>query len=87
MCINYSVQTLPSLLVLHYWGQLLVISHQDKSLGVEQRPQTDGLADLRRLVYDAEIKAAPCENGMFDAHAGSSHDQLERERFQSNDDV
>lgn len=57
-----------------------MISNQDKSLGVEQGSQTDRLADLRRLIYDAEVKAAARENGMFDAHTGGSHHQLERER-------
>lgn len=73
------MHTLPSLLVLHYWRQLLVISDQDKSLGVEQGSQTDGLTDLWRLVYDAEIKPPTCENGMLDAHTGGSHYQLEKE--------
>lgn len=77
--------TLPSFLVLHYWRQLLVISNQDKSLGVEQRSQTDRLADLWRLIYDAEIEAATRENGMFDAHTGGSHHQLERETEAIND--
>lgn len=60
-----------------------MISNQDKSLGIEQRSQTDRLADLRRLVYDAEIEAATRENGMFDAHTGGAHHQLERERERS----
>lgn len=53
-----------------------MVSHQDEALGVEQRPQTDGLADLRRLVHDAEIEAAAREYGMFDSHAGGCHNQL-----------
>lgn len=57
-----------------------MISNQDKSLGIEQGSQTDGLADLWSFVYDAEIKPATCEKGMLDAHTGGSHYQLERER-------
>lgn len=66
----------PGLVILHDGRQLLVVSHQDKALGVEQRPQTDGLADLRRLVHDAEIEASAGEKGMLDAHAGGSDHQL-----------
>lgn len=54
-----------------------MISDQDESPGVEQRAQADRLADLRRLVHNAEIKPAACEDGMLDAHAGGSYDQLE----------
>lgn len=66
----------PGLVILHDGRQLLVVSHQDEALGVEQRPQTDGLADLRCFVHDAEIEAPAGENGMLDAHAGSSDHQL-----------
>lgn len=66
----------PGLLVLHDGRQLLVVPHQDEALGEEQRPQTDGLADLRRFVHDAEVKAPVCENGMLDAHTGSCDHQL-----------
>lgn len=57
-----------------------MISDQDESLGIEQGTQTDRLADLRRLVHDAEIKTPACEDGMLDAHTGGGHYQLERER-------
>lgn len=70
--------TLLCFLILHDWWQLLVISYEDKSLGVEQRAGADRLADLRSFIYDADIKAAVGENGMFDAQTGGSHNQLEK---------
>lgn len=57
-----------------------MVSHQDKSRCIEQRSQTDGLADLRGFVDDAEIKPPTCKNGMFDAHTGSPDHQLDRDR-------
>lgn len=57
-----------------------MVSHQDKSACVEQRSQTDGLADLRGFVDDAEIKPPTCKNGMLDAHTGSPDHQLDGDR-------
>lgn len=73
------LKTVPRFLLMHYRGQLLVVANQDKPVGVEQRAQADGLADLRRFIHDAEIEAPSCENGMLDAHASCSHDQLKRQ--------
>lgn len=71
-----NTHVLPCFLVLHYWWQLLVISDQDKSFGVEQRPQTDRLADLWRFIHDAEIESASGKNGVLDAHTGGRNYQL-----------
>lgn len=68
----------PGFMVLHYWWELLMVSNKDKSLGVEQRSQADRLADLWRLIHNAEIKAASSKNRMLDAHTSSCHYQLER---------
>lgn len=65
--------------VLNDGGQLLMVSHQNKSPGVEKRSETDGLADLRRLVYDAEVEPSTGEDRMFDAHAGGGYDQLKHQ--------
>ena len=54
-----------------------MVPHQDKSLDIKQRAQAHRLADLRRLIHDAEVKPAPCEDGVFGAHAGGGHHQLE----------
>ena len=70
---------LPGFLVLDDGWQLLVIPHQDESLDVKQRGQAHRLADLRRLVHDAEVKPATREDGVFGAHAGGGHHQLEGE--------
>lgn len=60
-------------------GQLLMVSHQNESPGEEKGSETDRLADLRRLVYDAEVKASTCEDRMLDAHTGGGYDQLKHQ--------
>lgn len=66
----------PGLCVLDDGGQLLVVPHQDEALGVDERPQAHGLADLRGLVHDAEVKATAAKEGVLHTHTGSGHDQL-----------
>ncbi|KAH3729906.1 hypothetical protein DPMN_055884 [Dreissena polymorpha] len=62
---------LPGLLALHYWGQLLGIPHQYKPVCDEQRGETRRLYNLRGLVYNADVKLAPCEQGMVQAKAAA----------------
>lgn len=53
-----------------------MVSDQHESPGVEKRSETDRLADLWRLVYDAEVKASTCEDRVLDPHTGGCYDQL-----------
>lgn len=77
--VGFKDTRVPGFLVLYYRRQLLVVSNQDKPLGMEQWPYTNRLADLGCFIHDAEIKLAAGEKGMFDAHTGSSHNKLDGE--------
>ena len=54
-----------------------MVAHEHKAFGVEQWPEADGLADLRRLVHDAEVELAAGKDGVFYPHAGRRHHELQ----------
>lgn len=76
--LNKDKSVLPGFGILNNRRKLLVVSHQDKALGIEQRTQTYWLTDLRRLIHDAEVKASAAENWMLHTHTGGGHNQLQK---------
>ena len=43
--------------------KLVVVAHEDERVGVSQRAETRRERDLRRLVDDADVELASCEDG------------------------
>ncbi len=76
--LNEYRSVLPGFSILYNRRKLLVVSHQDKALGVEQRTQTYRLIDLRCLIHDAEVKASTAEYWVLYTHTGGGHNQLQK---------
>jgi hypothetical protein len=55
--------------VLHQGGQLVVVAHQAKGLGAQERAQHHGQRHLAGLVHDADVKHAPLQDGARDSQA------------------
>ncbi len=78
--LNEYRSVLPGFSILYNRRKLLVVSHQDKVLGIEQRTQTYRLTDLRSFIHNAEVKASTAEYWVLYTHTGGGHNQLQRKR-------